>query len=132
MKKANKTDVEDGDVVEQAYTQLLKSCDFGHAGSNPVVPTNCRKCGACCKLLVPLLPGEAGRIPKRYTELISWANDHTVFAMRQLDDGFCVAFDRCTRQCTIYAIRPAACREFPFSGEDMLCDSCRNREEFSR
>lgn len=40
--------------------------------------------------------------------------------MARLDDGWCVAVDRETYDCRIYARRPDVCRELEMGGADCL------------
>jgi Fe-S-cluster containining protein len=49
-------------------------------------------------------------------------------SMRRAADGWCAALDRTSRRCSIYSIRPAACRRFVMGGN--YCISVR--EEFHR
>lgn len=73
----------------------------------------CDRCEAvCCRLPVLLLPGDS--IPL-------WALDHDEYGLEivaKADDGWCVALDRQTMRCTIYAQRPQICAEFAMGGND--------------
>jgi Fe-S-cluster containining protein len=65
----------------------------------------CAGCGICCHLVVELAPGD--RVPE---ELV--VQHDGVSCMEQRGDGACVALDPASRLCTIYEIRPKACRDF--------------------
>jgi uncharacterized protein len=66
----------------------------------------CVGCGQCCHLLVELDP-LLDNVPE---ELVV---EHAgVRCLEQRGDGACVALDRVTRRCTIYAERPQVCRDF--------------------
>ncbi len=70
----------------------------------------CAGCGACCRLVVELKPG-VDHIPAELTV----RRDGSRF-MDQHGDGTCVALDRASRLCTIYAQRPETCRKFERGG----------------
>ncbi|MEP7096769.1 MAG: YkgJ family cysteine cluster protein [Dokdonella sp.] len=93
--------------------------DFDSA-SERIDPTiRCADCEAvCCRLPVLLLPGDSVPI---------WAIDHDEHGLEivaKADDGWCVALDRHTMRCTIYARRPQICAEFAMGG-----DGCRDERE---
>lgn len=71
----------------------------------------CADCEAvCCRLPVLLLPGDS--VPL-------WARDHDEHGLEivaKADDGWCVALDRHTHRCTIYATRPQICADFAMGG----------------
>jgi Fe-S-cluster containining protein len=70
-------------------------------------PIDCARCQACCcQLQVILMPHDAP--PAHLTEI----EEHGLNVMRRLDDGWCVALDRDSLRCTIYAQRPQVCRDF--------------------
>ncbi len=79
----------------------------------------CSDCAAaCCRLDVLLLPGDA--VP-------AWLTDRDGYGMELMakaDDGWCVALDRASMRCTIYARRPLICREFAMGGV-----SCRDERK---
>ena len=66
----------------------------------------CAGCGICCHLAVELDPA-TDVIPDNLT--IRRAEGHF---KDQEGDGACVALDPVTKLCTIYEIRPSACRTF--------------------
>lgn len=76
----------------------------------------CTTCEAvCCRLTVVLMPED--KVP-------AWLVDHDEHGMAILakgEDGWCAALDRTTFRCTIYADRPAICRQFA-----MGSPSCRD------
>lgn len=47
------------------------------------------------------------------------------WVMQRLDDGWCIALDRKTMLCTIYAQRPVVCREY--EAGDIECLGERSR-----
>ncbi|HEY0178343.1 MAG TPA: YkgJ family cysteine cluster protein [Dokdonella sp.] len=72
---------------------------------------SCDTCEAvCCRLTVYLMPGDD--VPPW---LVGW-DEHGLEQMAKEDDGWCVALDRNTMRCTIYANRPAVCRSFATGG----------------
>lgn len=89
----------------------------------PDASIHCDRCQACCcQLQVILMPGDA---PPAYLAEIE---EHGLSVMRRGDDGWCVALDRDTMRCTIYASRPQVCRDFATGSAE-----CRTeREEWRR
>ncbi len=88
--------------------------------SEYIDPTiHCDECEAvCCRLPVLLLPGDC--VPL-------WARDHDEYGLEivaKADDGWCVALDRQTMRCTIYASRPQICAGFAMGGA-----GCRDERE---
>lgn len=51
-------------------------------------------------------------VPRHLTREDEWGGE----VMRRLEDGWCVALDRDTLLCKIYAQRPAVCREYEMGG----------------
>lgn len=82
------------------------------ADSAAVRCDTCQAC--CCRLKVVLQPEDA--VPDAYID----ADEHGMPVMARLDDGWCIALDRDTMRCTIYADRPLVCREFAMGGADCL------------
>lgn len=84
---------------------------------------SCDACQACCcQLQVILMPHDAP--PAHLVEI----EEHGLEVMRRLDDGWCVALDRETLRCTIYALRPQVCRDVATGGIE-----CRvERDEWRR
>ena len=86
---------------------LLHSSD---AAGDAIACDQCQAC--CCQLQVILMPHDAP--PAHLVEV----DEHGLDVMRRLDDGWCVALDRDSMRCTIYARRPFVCREFAEGGGD--------------
>ncbi|MCA9065199.1 MAG: YkgJ family cysteine cluster protein [Planctomycetaceae bacterium] len=84
----------------------------------PVIE-NCENCGACCLRtpIPPYQPGEEGRfeIPAERWQQIT----DRISADQQFDLQPCVWFNRDSRQCECYDIRPQACRDFEIGSD--LC-----------
>ena len=76
---------------------------------------SCSTCAACCCQLEVMLLGDTG-VPQRYIDTDDWGGE----VMRRLDDGWCIALDRDTMRCTIYAQRPLICREFELGAAECL------------
>ena len=72
--------------------------------THPDLPP-CAGCGRCCHLVVELKPGDV--VPENLV-----VEHDGVRCMDQRGDGACVALDRATQLCTIYADRPQTCRDF--------------------
>jgi uncharacterized protein len=73
----------------------------------------CDACQACCcQLPVLLLPGDDP--PDHFIDI----DERGSPIMGKDDDGWCVALDRDTMRCTIYARRPWVCRAFEMAGSD--------------
>ena len=94
---------------------------------NPVENTispdiDCDRCEACCCRLEVILLGDTG-VPYRYVD----ENEYGYEVMVRLDDGKCVALDRNTMRCTIYAQRPQVCRDF-----EMGSFACEEEREIWR
>jgi Fe-S-cluster containining protein len=76
---------------------------------------HCDNClASCCRLLVRLLPGD--RVPGHLLA----EDDHGLTVMAQGEDGWCVALDRGSLRCTIYADRPQLCRVFAMGSPECL------------
>ena len=76
---------------------------------------NCDTCDAACCRLQVLLIGD-NDVPDELTKL----SDFRGHVMLYGDDGWCVAVDRSTMHCTIYAQRSQFCRDFEMGG--MECE----------
>jgi Fe-S-cluster containining protein len=88
----------------------------GDASGTDIDPTiSCAACEACCCRLEVLLAG-GDDPPARFVAEDAWGGA----TMRREDDGWCAALDRNTMRCTIYARRPAVCREFPTGSYDCI------------
>lgn len=74
---------------------------------------SCKAC--CCRLEVLLLAGD-DEVPAAFIARDEWGGE----VMRRLDDGWCVALDRGTMMCSIYAVRPLICREYALGDHDCL------------
>ena len=80
---------------------------------------HCSSCAAvCCRLTVVLMPDD--HVPER---LIAY-DAHGLRTMAKAEDGWCVALDRDTNRCSIYATRPEICRKYAMGGP-----SCRDERE---
>jgi Fe-S-cluster containining protein len=81
-----------------------------------VIPTEtltCSTCQACCcQLPVRVLPGDDP--PEHFLD----EDEDGYLIMGKHDDGWCLALDRDTMRCTIYARRPFVCGEFAEGGSD--------------
>lgn len=89
---------------------------------------DCRACGACCTTigLPPFELPELARLPAATrTQALSWA----IAADGDRTARDCRAYDRATRSCTIYAERPAKCRDFEIGGQG--CLNHRRRAEIA-
>ncbi|MBT2766790.1 YkgJ family cysteine cluster protein [Stenotrophomonas sp. ISL-67] len=72
---------------------------------------HCSRCAAqCCRLTAVLAPSES--LPPELTVEIAGGQR----AMAKGADGWCVALDRSTMACGIYAERPLVCRRFKMAG----------------
>jgi Fe-S-cluster containining protein len=67
-----------------------------------------------------MLMGE-DEVPEEYAIEDQWGS----WVMLRLADGWCVALDRNTMQCTIYADRPLICRDFEMGAGDCLEERAR-------
>jgi len=79
--------------------------------NTPSPGITCSNCRACCCQLEVILMGDDS-VPRHLTHEDEWGGE----VMRRLDDGWCVALDRDTLLCTIYARRPDVCREYEMGG----------------
>ncbi|MEO8134488.1 MAG: YkgJ family cysteine cluster protein [Betaproteobacteria bacterium] len=79
-----------------------------------VACSNCEAC--CCRLEVILMAGDD--VPARFSMEDQWGGS----VMRRLGDGWCAALDRDTFRCTIYARRPALCRDFEVGASGCLTE----------
>lgn len=74
-------------------------------------PVLCSHCEAvCCRLTVVLMPED---------DVPHWLvaeDEHGPDTMAKGEDGWCVALDRDTMQCSIYEHRPQICRKFKMGG----------------
>ena len=78
-------------------------------------PLACTSCAACCCRLEVMLMGD-DEVPPAFTRQDRWGG----WVMRRLEDGWCMALDRQSMRCTIYARRPQICRDYPAGGDDCL------------
>jgi Fe-S-cluster containining protein len=102
-----------------------ESCYQSSLGND--VKSECR-CGACCHLLIEVLPQDADREPRikdkgspLYTpaELTASGEEELAgYVLNSRENGYACAFlDRATNLCTIYETRPLVCRLFDCDGE---------------
>ena len=86
-------------------------------GPGPL-PESCRGCGCCCIRSVPeldVIVAAGDRVPEALTldlDGLRW--------MRRRANGECAALDPLARICTIYDVRPLACRELEKGDADCL------------
>lgn len=79
----------------------------------------CTACDAvCCRMTVMLSPGD--RVPPALVEL----DDFGIEVMGKNEEGWCIALDQRHMRCSIYELRPAACRDF-----EMGAESCRSERK---
>ncbi len=87
------------------------------------LPFTCTQCGDCCT-------GEPGYVWVSDEEMQQIANhrgisigefriNHTKLvggriSLREFPNGDCTFFDGATRKCSVYSVRPAQCRTWPF------------------
>ena len=75
----------------------------------------CNRCGACCKILVKVLPLDIKRLEKHgYSEREIIRDD-----CLRLNNGGCVFLRKngSSYRCAVHDFRPRACRRFPFTVE---------------
>lgn len=78
---------------------------------------SCSNCKAlCCRLEVRLIDDSDDQVPVELTEQV----ENQYYAMKQGDDGWCVAVNRETMLCTIYEKRPFLCREYEVGDYDCI------------
>lgn len=82
-------------------------------GSVPPPVRDCEQCTACCCRLEVLLTA-ADRVPAHLTRVDAWGRR----TMARGADGWCMALHRDSLRCSIYAWRPALCRDFAMGGAD--------------
>jgi uncharacterized protein len=92
-------------------------------GATRAIALECTTCGACCHHCHPAVLGsdlarwrKAGRLDLANRRNTSQYHGHRVIRLRPVDQA-CLHLDG--QQCSIYAIRPYACRVFPPG-----CESC--------
>jgi len=83
--------------------------------TQPTTTITCDTCDAACCRLQVLLIGD-NDVPDELTEMSDWGGQ----VMRQGDDGWCVAVDRSTMRCTIYAQRSQICRDFEMGSRECI------------
>lgn len=74
------------------------------------VPCMSVKCTECCEKLSPYLTEQEFQSGKYISTFIDGGFDRPVIAVPKTEHG-CIYLDR-NKQCTIYDIRPIACRQF--------------------
>jgi len=88
--------------------------------SAPLLCSNCQAC--CCLLPVLLMPEDDP--PSQFIAVDAYG----LSVMAKADDGWCVALDRDTFRCTIYARRPQVCRDFAEGGSDCRAERAQWRQ----
>lgn len=82
----------------------------------------CGNCDAvCCRLTVIVMPED--KVPRGYVAI----DDHGLEVMARGEDGWCVALDSLNMCCSLYELRPEACRRFV-----MGAAYCRDEREAYR
>lgn len=85
--------------------------------THQAVPIACDTCAAsCCRLEVWCLTDTG--IPRHFTRSDPFGG----IVMDRLNDGWCVALDRNTLMCRIYAQRPLVCRELQAGSPECLIE----------
>ena len=82
---------------------------------------SCHRCAACCCRLEVILMGDDS-VPEGLSILDRWGGE----VMARGDDGWCLALDRKSMRCTIYARRPGVCRDYDMGGDDCLIERARH------
>ena len=91
-----------------------------------------RKCGECCiKYFVMLSKKDIARIKRKYEEEFFVEKDiflpkSSPYVLKKKENSWCVFLKKDKRRnfiCTIYNIRPAVCREYPFFKKNI--ESCK-------
>lgn len=90
-------------------------------------PLLCSNCQACCCLLPVLLMPE----DNPPAELVV-TDEHGLTVLAKADDGWCVALDRDSFRCTIYARRPQVCRDFAEGGRECADERALWRHQASQ
>lgn len=89
------------------------------SGVDSQEPIACDTCEAvCCRLKVVLMPDDD--VPAHFID----RDERDLEVMARLDDGWCVALDRNTMRCSIYARRPYICGYYEMGGSE-----CRDERE---
>ena len=101
-------------IVVIMEISVFRKAVFGETADRPNPIKSCRRCGECCTSQVPLLYGEKRRI-RRYIEANQIARSSMTGCpfLSRSDDGKC--------SCTIYPVRPMACRSYRCSRSS--CDA---------
>ncbi len=100
--------------MSPAYTTPVATVASGDA------KITCASCKACCCRLEVILMGDDA-VPAGYSETDRWGGE----VMKRLDDGWCIALDRRTLLCSIYASRPGVCRDYPAGEGDCLVERAK-------
>ncbi len=73
----------------------------------------CDRCEAvCCRLLVLVMPDDP--TPRGYVAI----DEHGLEVMARGEEGWCIALDMQRMCCSIYELRPQACRSFTMGAGD--------------
>ncbi|MCA1595693.1 MAG: YkgJ family cysteine cluster protein [Chloroflexi bacterium] len=117
----------DGRASRRALLEGLFGSLMNPTVPDVTVPESCEGCGACCSHLVAnLLSGDEKLIPPELWDTHGGGRfpGSGIAAMKRDSSGRCVALDRETNRCTIYAQRPHSCRAFTRGS-----DACRKAIE---
>jgi Fe-S-cluster containining protein len=90
----------------------------------PETEVSCADCEACCCRLEVMLITDTG-VPEHFIDTDQWGGR----TMTRLDDGWCVALDRNTLRCLIYAQRPFICRAFAMGEYECVAERDASGEQ---
>ncbi len=84
--------------------------------------TNCLDCGNCCKTTPSMVNNRDVKRIAKYLGLTQGEFSEKYLAVDEDDDTVfritpCVFLDKENNECTIYEVRPKACREYPHTDE---------------
>jgi Fe-S-cluster containining protein len=82
-----------------------------HQSIDPAI--SCEKCEAvCCRLLVLVMADDP--TPRGYVAI----DEYGLEVMARSEEGWCIALDHQRMCCSIYEVRPQACRSFVMGAGD--------------
>jgi Fe-S-cluster containining protein len=126
-------------MLETFYVHLEFQAKSGCWSVN--LPFLCDMCGVCCTLEDFLTAGKICGSPNVDSEVYAKFNSlketlGLLFERGEAEYDHYVASTKCVFQrdnlCSIYAIRPAGCRQFPNTPFGMLSDDCRALDRFKK
>uniref|UniRef100_A0A7C3WKX1 YkgJ family cysteine cluster protein n=1 Tax=Thermofilum pendens TaxID=2269 RepID=A0A7C3WKX1_THEPE len=83
------------------------------------VEVDCREgevyCGKCCRrAVIPLLRSDIEKLSKRFGDVNSYIEwDSGVPVLKRAEGGACIFLDAGSGRCTVYDVRPLACKLYP-------------------